>query len=67
MQKLMKDKKLQYQALKKISPAKRVSIALDLIYSARELKRAALRLKYKDATPEEIDAKLKELIRYATT
>ncbi|MBF0360119.1 MAG: hypothetical protein HQK49_03870 [Oligoflexia bacterium] len=63
----MKNKIIQYQVLKKIPPNKKLMITLDLIYTAKELKRAALKLKYKNESEQEIDNRLKELIRYATT
>jgi len=63
----MKDKKIQYKILTKIAPSKRLLIALDLIYSARELKRASLRKKYQQESDKEIEKRLKELFLYATT
>jgi hypothetical protein len=63
----MVNKNLHYQSLKKISAEKKLIILLDLIYSARELKRAALRAKYKNESDQEIDARLKEILRHATT
>ena len=64
---MMKDKKQQYEILKKMSPEQRLSVALKLIESAKELKRAALRLKYKYDNGEQINARLKECLRHART
>jgi len=63
----MKDKKIQYKILANIAPSKRLLIALDLIYSAKELKRASLRQKYRDESDKDIERRLKELFLYATT
>lgn len=64
---MKKDKEMQYQILKKMTYAQKLSAALDLIYSARELKRAALKAKYKNESDEEINKRLAEIFRRATT
>jgi len=63
----MKESNVQDQIMKKIPPSRKLMITLDLIYSVRELKRGALRAKFKNESEQEINNRLKEIFRHATT
>ena len=52
---------------KSFSPEKKLDLAMQLYFSARELKRAALKEFYPEWDKKKIDAKLKEIFLYART
>jgi len=58
------EQKKSYQAM---TPAQKLQIALDLYYSARELKTAGLKLKHPEWSSEEISQKVREIFLYART
>ncbi len=53
--------------IKKLTPDEKLNISLDLYWSARELKKAALRKEFPDLSEEEIETKVKEIFMYAST
>ena len=58
---------VQRRIFQKMSPERKLEIALMLYHSARELKAAALRARHPDLSEEEIQAKAKEAFLYART
>jgi hypothetical protein len=48
-----------------MSPEKKLELSLRLYYSARELKKAALKKDHPELTEEEIENKVKEIFLYA--
>ena len=55
----------QKKILKAMSPSQKLKAAVDLYYSARELKAAGLRRKYPKWTEEKIRDKVREIFRNA--
>ncbi len=55
----------QLKHIKKLSPEKKLRIALDLYYSARSLKEAGLRKQHPDWNDEMIRQKVTKIFLYA--
>jgi len=55
----------QKQIIKKLTAEQKIRAALDLYYSARELKAAGLRTMHPGMSKEEIDKKVREIFLYA--
>ena len=64
VKKFGKGQKKSYQVM---TPEKKLQIALNLYYSAKELKEAGLRVQHPDWTEEMIKDKLREIFLYART
>jgi capsid portal protein len=60
-----KNEEMVKSRFKNFSPEKKLELAMNLYYTARELKRAGLKLQHPDWTDEEIDKKLFEIFLYA--
>ena len=58
------EQKKSYQAM---TPEQKLQIALDLYYSAKELKAAGLKLKHPEWSTEKISQKVREIFMYART
>lgn len=56
---------VQMEIFRKMSPAKKLEIAQQLYWSARNLKAAALRQEHPDWSEEQIGEKVKEIFLYA--
>ena len=50
-----------------MTPEQKLQVALDLYYSARALKAAALKLKHPEWSTEKISQKVREIFLYART
>jgi len=59
------NRKNQKQIIKKLTAEQKIRAALDLYYSARELKAAGLRAMHPGMSKEEIDRKVREIFLYA--
>ena len=59
------NRKNQKQIIKKLTAEQKIRAALNLYYSARELKAAGLRAMYPGMSKEEIDKKVREIFLYA--
>ncbi len=57
----------QIKIFKKMSPAKKLELAGDLYYSARELKTAAIRKHHPEWTEKEVVKKVREIFLYANS
>ncbi len=55
----------QEKIISQMSPEKKLEISLRLYYSARDLKKAALKKDHPELTEEEIEKKVKEIFLYA--
>ena len=62
--KMHPEQKKSYQAM---TPEKKLQVALDLYYSAKELKAAGLKQQHPDWTTEKINQKVREIFLYART
>ena len=58
------EQKKSYEAM---TPEQKLKVALDLYYSARALKAAALKLKHPEWSTEKISQKVREIFLYART
>ena len=58
------EQKKSYQAM---TPEKKLRVASDLYYSARELKAAGLKRRHPDWSAEKINQKVREIFLYART
>ena len=58
------EQKKSYQAM---TPEKKLQLALDLYYSARELKAAGLKKQHPEWSAEKINQKVREIFLYART
>jgi len=57
----------QQRLLKEMTPSQKLQTAMDLYYSARELKAAGLRHQHPDWSEERIQEKVLEIFRHAGT
>ncbi len=55
----------QKQIIKKLTAEQKIRAALDLYYSARELKASGLRAMHPGMSKEEIDKKVRDIFLYA--
>jgi hypothetical protein len=62
--KIHPEQKKSYQAM---TPEKKLQVALDLYYSAKELKAAGLKRQHPDWSTEKINQKVREIFLYART
>lgn len=51
--------------MEKLTPEEKLNVSLDLYWSAREFKKAALKKEFPDLSEEEIETKVKEIFMYA--
>jgi hypothetical protein len=58
------EQKKSYQAM---TPEQKLRVALDLYYSAKELKAAGLKRQHPDWSTEKINQKVREIFLYART
>ena len=58
------EQKKSYQAM---TPEQKLKVALDLYYSAREIKAAALKNQHPEWSLEKINQKVREIFLYART
>ena len=58
------EQKKSYQAM---TPEKKLQVALDLYYSAKELKAAGLKRQHPEWSTEKINRKVREIFLYART
>jgi hypothetical protein len=58
------EQKKSYQAM---TPEKKLQLALDLYYSAREIKAAGLKRQHPEWSTEKINQKVREIFLYART
>jgi hypothetical protein len=58
---------IQNQILAKMSPGKKLEIAMQLYYSARELKAAGLRTDHPDWDEKQVQQAVREAFLYART
>ena len=57
--------RIQDEILRKMTPARKLELAMDLYWSARELKAAGLRSQHPDWSEEQVQAAVKEIFMYA--
>lgn len=57
----------QKRTYQKMTPEKKLQVALDLYYSAKELKAAGLKQQHPEWSSEKIRQKVKEIFLYART
>lgn len=60
-----KNEEMIRNRFKNFSPEQKLELAMKLYYTARELKRAGLKLQHPDWTEEEVENKLFEIFLYA--
>jgi len=60
-------KEKQIEIIKKMTPQKKLQVAVQQIYSARKLRMAILKKQFPDSTPHELEQKLREIFLYART
>ena len=58
------EQKKSYQTM---TPEKKLQVAMDLYYSAREIKAAGLKRQHPEWSSEKIDQKVREIFLYART
>ena len=58
---------IQRDIIKKMTPEKKLQVAMQLYKSARALKKASLRSQYPDLDEDALEQKLKEIFLYART
>jgi hypothetical protein len=58
------EQKKSYQAM---TPQQKLQVAMDLYYSAKELKAAGLKRQYPDWSTKRINQKVREIFLYART
>jgi hypothetical protein len=56
---------MQNSIIKKLTPEKKLKLALDLYFNARELKSSAIRKDHPELSEEEVQKKVKEIFFYA--
>jgi hypothetical protein len=57
--------KMKNQRIKNLTPGKKLELALNLYFNARELKAAAIRKNYPELSEKEVKEKVKEIFLYA--
>jgi hypothetical protein len=56
---------MQNPSIKKLSPEKKLQLALDLYFNARELKISAIKKFHPELTEKEVNEKVKQIFLYA--
>jgi len=57
----------QKKSYQEMTPEKKLQLAMDLYFAARELKAAGLKRKHPDWNSEEINQRVREIFLYART
>jgi hypothetical protein len=57
----------QKKIFQAMTPEQKLKVAMNLYYSARKLKAAALKQQYPDWSEEQIEQKIREIFLYART
>ena len=61
------EEKLIQDRFKNMTPEQKLNLSIQLYWSARELKKAALRKFHSDWSEEQIESKVKDIFLYART
>lgn len=59
--------KIQQEIFRKMSPEKKLQLAADLYFSARDLKKAALKSQHPEWSEKELNKAVTEIFKYART
>lgn len=57
----------QVRIFKAMSPARKLELAANFVFAARQLKKQSLRMQHPDWTNEQVERKTRELFLYATS
>lgn len=62
---VLKEEEIVLNRFKHLTPEEKLNLSLRLYYSARELKKAAVRNFHPELTEEEVEEKVREIFLYA--